>query len=68
MNLKFYCLVTLVTVMILFKTTFQGRRNSIISGEAPKKNCGLVIFYTEILTGKVVLWCFFTSETSEKST
>ena len=20
-------------------------------------------FYTEILTGKVVLWCFFTSET-----
>ena len=27
---------------------------------------GIVIFYTEILTGKVVLWCFFTSETSEK--
>ena len=26
----------------------------------------LVIFYTEILTRKVVLWCFFTSETSEK--
>ena len=26
----------------------------------------IVIFYTEILTGKVVLWCFFTSETSEK--
>ena len=26
----------------------------------------VVIFYTEILTGKVVLWCFFTSETSEK--
>ena len=25
-----------------------------------------VIFYTEILIGKVVLWCFFTSETSEK--
>ena len=22
-----------------------------------------VIFYTEILTGKVVLWCFFSSET-----
>ena len=26
----------------------------------------IVIFYTEILTGKVVLWCFFPSETSEK--
>ena len=26
----------------------------------------IVIFYTEILTGKVVLWCFFSSETSEK--
>ena len=26
----------------------------------------IVIFYIEILTGKVVLWCFFTSETSEK--
>ena len=26
----------------------------------------IVIFYTELLTGKVVLWCFFTSETSEK--
>ena len=25
----------------------------------------IVIFYTEILTGKVVLWCFFTSEMSE---
>ena len=25
-----------------------------------------VIFYTEILTGKAVLWCFFSSETSEK--
>ena len=29
-------------------------------------NKEIVIFYTEILTGKVVLWCFFTSETSEK--
>ena len=28
----------------------------------------IVIFYNEILTGKVVLWCFFTSETSKKST
>ena len=26
----------------------------------------IVIFYTEILTGKVVLGCFFTSEMSEK--
>ena len=26
----------------------------------------IVIFYTEILTRKVVLWCFFMSETSEK--
>ena len=26
----------------------------------------IVIFYTEISTGKVVLWCFFTSETSAK--
>ena len=26
----------------------------------------IVIFYTEILTGKVELWCFFSSETSEK--
>ena len=26
----------------------------------------IVIFYTEILIGKVVLWCFFSSETSEK--
>ena len=29
-------------------------------------NATIVIFYTEILTGKVVLWCFVTSETSEK--
>ena len=28
----------------------------------------LVIFYTEILMRKVVLWCFFMSEMSEKST
>ena len=27
----------------------------------------IVIFYTEILTGKVVMWCFFSSETSEKT-
>ena len=26
----------------------------------------MVIFYTEIFTGKVVLWCFFSSEMSEK--
>ena len=26
----------------------------------------IVIFYTEILSGKVILWCFFSSETSEK--
>ena len=26
----------------------------------------IVIFYTEILAGKVILWCFFSSETSEK--
>ena len=26
----------------------------------------IVIFYTEILMRKVVLWCFLTSETSEK--
>ena len=27
----------------------------------------IVIFYTEILTGKVVLWCFFWSERSGKN-
>ena len=27
----------------------------------------IVIFYTENLTGKVVLWCFFSSETSRKN-
>ena len=26
----------------------------------------IVIFYTEIMTGKVVLWCFFSSKMSEK--
>ena len=26
----------------------------------------IIIFYTEILTGKVVMWCFFMSKTSEK--
>ena len=26
----------------------------------------IVIFYTETLTGKVVLWCFLMSKTSEK--
>ena len=26
----------------------------------------IVIFYTETLTGKVILWSFFSSETSEK--
>ena len=34
----------------------------------PKIVDQIVIFYTEILTGKVVLWCFFSSETSEIST
>ena len=29
-----------------------------------ERSVGFVIFYTEILTGKVVLWCFFSSETS----
>ena len=31
------------------------------------KQSTIVIFYTEILTRKVVLWSFFKSETSEKS-
>ena len=31
-----------------------------------KCNLEIVIFYTEILTGKVVLWCFSSSEASEK--
>ena len=26
----------------------------------------IAIFYTEILVAKVVLWCFFSSETSDK--
>ena len=30
------------------------------------RNEDIVIFYNEILTGKVVLWCFFSSETHEK--
>ena len=32
-----------------------------------RKELEIVIFYTEILTGKVVLWCFFSSETSQKN-
>ena len=28
-------------------------------------NLEIVIFYTEILTGKVVLWCFFSSKTTQ---
>ena len=32
----------------------------------PKIVDQIVIFYIEILTGKVVLWCFFSSEMSEK--
>ena len=31
-----------------------------------QKNEEIVIFYTEILTRKVLLWSFFTSEMSEK--
>ena len=31
-----------------------------------EKKSEIVISYTEILTGKVVLWCFFLSEMSEK--
>ena len=27
----------------------------------------IVIFYTEIFTGKIVLWCFFSSEMSEQN-
>ena len=30
------------------------------------REVGIVICYTEILTGKDVLWCFFSSEMSEK--
>ena len=33
-----------------------------------QKNEDIVIFYTEILTRKVVLWSFFTSETSKNAT
>ena len=35
--------------------------------ENEKKYVKLVIFYTDILMRKVVLWCFFMSETSEKN-
>ena len=41
---------------------FERETNDNVADSGKK----IVIFYTEILTGKVVLWCFFTSETSEK--
>ena len=44
-----------------------------IDGFGPAFHCNcpsgkreIVIFYTEILTEKVVLWCFFTCKTGEK--
>ena len=43
---------------IIFHGHYHSKRHSL--------KHGIVIFYTEILTGKVVLWCFFTSEKSAK--
>ena len=40
--------------------------NRFLEQDKPQVHKYIVIFYTEILTGKVVLWCFFSSETSEK--
>ena len=41
-----------------------NKEKSFLNKEIMKQNNSY--FYTEILTRKVVLWCFFTSETSEK--
>ena len=50
--------------MILIVTDHSGTRNRVFGGNHNQPT--IVIFYTEILTGKVVLWSFFLSETSEK--
>ena len=47
----------LKTLEVAFQNSVKDLRSQV------KK---IVIFYTKILTGKVVLWCFFSSETSEK--
>ena len=50
--------VTLISIIQLIHTS------NILLGDVI--STVIVIFYTEILTRKVVLWCFFSSETSEK--
>ena len=40
--------------------------NSDIYNDECRGKKEIVIFYTDILIGKVVLWCFFSSEMSEK--
>ena len=44
----------------IFHTFIQAAMSRLWSEE-------IVIFYTEILSVKVVLWCFFSSETSGKN-
>ena len=57
--LVYVCSCSILSIDSCIQGTVYTRQNECVE---------IVIFYTEILTGKVVLWCFFTSEMSEKST
>ena len=46
------------------ETSVSGEDQTTTPSELKRRK--IVIFNTEILTSKVVLWCFFMSETSEK--
>ena len=48
-----------------FQILWKSRCNILVSFPYHLK---IVIFYTEILTGKVVLWCFFSSKIVKKCT
>ena len=53
---------------MMVQTKWKERNVQMQYVEKVELNLKIVMFYTEIWIRKFVLWYFFTSETSEKST
>ena len=52
-----------VLIVVLHPKSYSHAKKFLYLGST---NIEIVIFYADILSGKIVLWCFFLSETSEK--
>ena len=55
-----------VQVLMQFENFLEFENARLTVKHFDKNKLSIVIFYTEILTRKVVLWSFFKSETCEK--